>query len=299
MALLNVEASIPPHLWAVVRFLATVKKPLPVEDVRKFLSPPSLAVGDKQDKTFDQAVRTLHELGIVSGSSDDDELTLDGPARHLDGQDLEAFTCVLRTAVLAPQRNTGLADSGDTLGPRDLTRTLAWFLSRDPMSAPVTWRNAQIDQSSTLVPDVGDPARNDTRWNRFAHWTPALGLGARPIIPVAGAGPLTPDCTGGVKQTVYALWKVGERIDAVDLVRGVRAELPVLPGGSYSQALGIPSPGDASIDAALSFALLRGRDEGWLRLERDADARRVVNIIDPEQPGRRVSDIVITEELRG
>lgn len=298
MALLNVDAAIPPHMWAMVRLLVITKSSLSLENARSLLSPPSLITGNKQDKTFDQTVRTLRELGIVSGIKDD-ELTLDASARHLDGQDFNAFRRVLRTAVLAPTRNTGLADSADTKGPRDLTRTLAWFLSQDPMSKPVTWRNAQLEQSASLVPDVGDPSRNDTRWNRFAHWAPVLGLGASPIIPVAGAGPLCPDCTAAVKQTVGALWKVGDDINAVDFVRAIRAELPVLPGGSYSEGLGIPGPGEASVDAALSFALLRGHDEGWLSLERDADARRFVSVIDPEQPNRRVSDVIIMEEPRG
>jgi hypothetical protein len=95
------------------------------------------------------------------------------------------------------------------------------------------------------------------------------------------------------------MWKVGDNINAVDLVRAIRAELPVLPGGSYSEGLGIRGPGETSVDAALSFALLRGHDEGWLRLERDADARRFVSVIDPEQPSRRVSDVAIMEEPRG
>lgn len=299
MALLNVDAALPPHMWAVVRLLAMDKKSTPVEDVRQLLSPPSLVAGGKQDKTFDQAVRTLRDLGILSGTRADDELALGDSARHLDGNDLAAFTAVLRAAVLAPERNTGLADSDDTIGPRDLTRTLVMFLSEDPLGTPLTWQDAQIAQSSAFKSDGGDPARNNTRWNNFAHWAPALGLGAKPLFPIGGQAPLTPDCTGAVKQTVGYCWKVDERVNAVDLVRGVRAELPVLPGGRYADSLGMSSPGESCADAVLSHALLRGEHEGWLRLERHADARRAISVVDPDQPTRRVTDIVILEQLRG
>jgi hypothetical protein len=42
MALLNVEASVPPYMWAVVRLLAAEGKPLLVDRARSFLAPPSL-----------------------------------------------------------------------------------------------------------------------------------------------------------------------------------------------------------------------------------------------------------------
>lgn len=296
MALLNVDASIPPFMWAVVRLLAAEGKPLPTDRARAFLSPPSLTEG-KENKAFDQAMRSLRELRLIV--EEESRLSLAGHARDLDGTDFAAFSAALRKAVLDSDLNAELAEDPRQTGPRDLTRTLVWFLSRDPLEEPATWDIAQLEQSIDLNPEAGTASRNDTRWNRFVHWAPALGLGADPLLPSSGKGPLSPDCTTAIKQTVQSLWAAGERINAVDAVRALRTALPVLPGGEYANALGIPDPGAQSAGPVLSFALLRGEDEGWLITHQDADAQRILTLHDPDQPSHYVSHIVISEDQHG
>ena len=56
-------------------------------------------------------------------------------------------------------------------------------------------------------------------------------------------------------------------MNAVEALRALRDALPVLPGGAYSAAVGVTSPGDNVAGPALSFALLRGDDEAWLKLQ--------------------------------
>ncbi|MFF9644195.1 protein DpdG [Kitasatospora aureofaciens] len=302
MALINVEGSLPSPMWAVVRFLSFMKKPVPVDQCRALLSPSSLSSDDgATDRTFDLAVSTLRGLGLVSVEEGNGDLRLADVLRDLGQEDLDAYTRLLRDAVLAPDRNTGLADSGDQSGPRDLTRALAWFLSLDPMDPPVNWESAQLQQQDALKPEVGSPFSNDIRWQRFGYWAPALGLAARPLIPSGGSSPLTPDCTLAVRQAMFERWQPGMHINAVETLRALRGALPVLPGGGYSQALGITSPGETAAGTALSFALLRGEDEGWIRFESNADARRVLSLHDPERPlsPRYVSDITILEDHRG
>ncbi|MGW9400209.1 protein DpdG [Streptomyces sp. NPDC055642] len=296
MALLLAESSIPPFMWAVVRLLAAEKKPVPVDRARALLAPPSLTEG-KESKTFDQAVRSLREVQMVV--VDEGRLSLTGYASDLDGTDFSSFSSALRQAVLAGELNVGLADDAGQTGSRDLTRILVWFLSCDPLDGPATWDIVQREQSIDLNPDAGTASRNDTRWNRFVHWAPALGLAAAPLLPTSGGGPLLPDCTEAVKQTVHRLWAVGERVNAVDAARALRTALPVLPGGDYANAMGIPAPGGQSAGPALSYALLRGEDEGWLMLQQDADAQRVLTLHDPDRPSHYVSDIVISEDQHG
>ncbi|MBL1287074.1 MULTISPECIES: protein DpdG [Streptomyces] len=296
MALLNVEASVPPFMWAVVRLLAAEGKPLPVDRARSFLTPPALTEG-KENKTFDQTVRTLRDLGLIA--EEDNYIRLAGHAVTVDGTDFAAFAACLRRAVLDSDLNAGLAQDPAQTGPRDLTRTLVWFLSRDPLGEAATWDIAQLEQSEDLNPEAGTASKNDTRWNRFVHWAPALGFGATPLLPTPGRGPLSPDCTAAIKETMLTMWAIGERVNAVDAAQALRTALPVLPGGEYATALGIPDPGARSAGPALSFALLRGEDEGWLVLQQDADAQRILSLHDPDRPSHYVSDIVISEDQNG
>jgi hypothetical protein len=294
MTLLNDPASLPTPMWTVVRFLSSVRRPMGREQARAYLSPPALR---EDGKMFDWAVSTLAEFGLLDVSADD-RLSLASPARHLDGQDLAAFQSVLRASVLDPERNTRLGEDDSQIGPRDLTRALAWFLSLDPSDTALNWAEAQDVRLDTRSKQIVVPFSNDVRWNRFTDWAPALGLAAP--SPLATSR-LTPDCTTAVRQEVQARWKPGERVPAVEALNALRVALPVLGGGAYAEAVGLPSPGEAVAGPALSFALLRGDDEKWLRLEREADAPRNLSVYDPGQPAypRTYSSITILEGSRG
>ncbi len=299
MALINVDASRPDPMWAVVRLLAHSKKPVPLNGARALLSPPTLASGDKDaSEMFNKAVKTLRELGLLHVAESTGELTLSGPAEHLDGQDWDAFAAALRSAVFAPERNSGLGDNDEQRESRDLTRALAWFLTLDPMGPAVDWDQAQdLMKETPLRPEAGPAVVNAERWRQFCDWAPALGLAARPLLAGGGGSRLVPDCTAAVRYVMQCLWEPGRQVNAVTAVRSVREHLPVLSSGQYSLALHLPNPGDRVAGPALSFALLRGNDEGWLRLELDSDAAMVLQVSDPEQPSspRYVSDITIQE----
>jgi hypothetical protein len=295
MPLLLAESTIPPFMWAVVRLLAAEGKPILAERAQALLCPPSLAEGE--NKAFRQAMRGLVDLKMAAES--DGRIALDGHARDINHEDFASFSAALRHSVLDRDLNAGLTDESAQPGPVDLTRTLTVFLSMDPLGPPVTWDVIQVGQSTALSPEANSASRNDTRWNRFAHWAPALGLAAPPLLPSSGQGPLTPDCTMAVKQTVHHLWSIGQRINAVEAVQALRTALPVLPGGHYANALGIADPGSQSAGPALSFALLRGEDEGWLTMQQDADAQRILTLHDPDRPSHYVSDIVISKDPHG
>jgi hypothetical protein len=61
-------------------------------------------------------------------------------------------------------------------------------------------------------------------------------------------------------------------------------------------AVGLASAGDTVAGPALSFALLRGEDEKWLRLYREADARRYLSIHDPESKSPRTCSAIVLQE---
>ncbi|MEY9211937.1 hypothetical protein NI17_008010 [Thermobifida halotolerans] len=294
MTLINVSASIPTLMWPVVRFLASVRKGIDKERARAYLSPPAL--GD-DGKVFDAAVSTLVELGLVEET--EGVLSLAASAKELDADNLADFQKVLREAVLAPERNTGLGDDDSHTGPRDLTRALAWYLSLDPSTTALNWAEAQqVQEETSFRPEIGRPLVNNTRWNRFAYWASALGLATPSLLT---NDRLVPDCTTAVRQVVQSRWKPGEQLPALQFLHALRAALPVLPGGAYAEAIGLPSPGDAVAGPSLSFALLRGEDEGWLRLDRDADAPQYLSVHSFEQgtSPRSCTSITILEDPRG
>lgn len=296
MTLINDPASRPAPMWATVRLLASEGRPVGYERAKALLTPTTVVGSDH--KMFEWAISTLESLGLVS-QSDERRLSLTGPAKTLDGKDYGAFIAIVRSAALAPELNTGIGDDDSQTGPRDLCRALCWFLTLDPTRgalSPSTYPNLQ---KGALKPAVGPAIVNNNRWAYFGDWAPALGFGAEALPTGGDAGHLVPDCTPAIRQTVQSRWKSGETVNAVDFLRGLREALPVIPGGAYSTAVGLASPGETVAGPALSFALLRAVDEGWLKLERNADARRFLSIHNPEQPTSPLSysSITIVEGL--
>ncbi len=297
MAMINVDASLPAPMWAVVRLLA-VARGMSRSQARALLCPPCM-LPDKAASPFDVAVTTLTDLGLVA--ADGDDLRLTGAASGLPASDLDAYTDVVRAAVLASERNTDLGTSNSQSGPRDLVRALAWFLTLDPLDAPLDWEEVAQQQDRAFPADVGKPIINDVRWGLFTYWAPALGFAAAPLLPSEDRkSRLIPDCTEAVRRTVLRRWRTGKRLDAVAAISQIVEDLPVLPGGRYSQQLGLAAPPDI-VPASLSFALLRGQEQGWLELDHRSDATRQVMIIDPDttRGAIRKSDLVVRGDLDG
>ncbi|MGW4126962.1 protein DpdG [Amycolatopsis japonica] len=289
MAYLNVNWALPSQLWALVRLLR-VRQPLIDSQARALMSPDSLNAGMKTQSPFQDTVRTLIDLGLVEQDKDG-RLSLQYPMPSLTD-----FQCRLREALFSPARNTNL-ESDPISGNRDMTIVLSYFLSFDPLGTPVT--EAQVEDKSVenFSVEGKNPTPSNVRWPRFVHWVPMLGLGSAPLIPASDSNVLTPDCTRAVRQVLASFKIAGKTIPALELVRKIREAVPVLPGAAYSIRLGIPSPGEQVVDPALSFALLRGNYEGWLKLERFADSTSSVTIADRDEPNRRVSDIVVSEGI--
>jgi len=275
-------------MWALVRFLAATGRPVSASGAQALLSPPCLGT---DGKTFGQAVSTLEMLGMLTQTSDG-LLRLDDAVSSVGPDDLTSYTALLRDRVFAPGLNGGLGEATGHVGARDLTRALSWFASLDPASAALNWADTERDPTMALKPETGAAITNKERWPAFTDWAPALGV-AQPAL--LDNDRLTPDCTVAVRQTVQATWKTGDNVNAVEALHALRAALPVLPGGAYSAAVGITSPGDNVAGPALSFALLRCEDESHIELKRAPDARQVISIYDPGQPSfpRSCSSILI------
>lgn len=288
MALIN-DASFPSYMWAVTRLLLASGGTADKASARLLLTPPSLPGGEKNDE-YDIAVKTLADLGLVTRAAGTVELT---PAvRELSVDDTAGFNALLRTAVLDPVYNVGLAENPDLGGAKDLVRALSWFLLQD-VNTPLGWTEVEQLQGGAFPPPLPLPfADNASRWNRFVYWGPALGLVARPLRDKGSAARLVPDCTVAVRETVMSLWKEGQSVLPSEANTRILAELPVLPGGAYSRSLGLAAPGDA-VSPSLSNALLTGDQVGWITLDRRSDAADVIFLLDADGTRVGVSNITI------
>ncbi|MFD4639392.1 protein DpdG [Lentzea sp. NPDC058436] len=281
MAILNVDNALPSQLWTAIR-LFSGNNGIDAEQAHELLSPNSLSGSSH----FQRTLRTLEKLEIVTK---DEQGKL-----HLKYQpdSTAELARLLRTVLLDADRNSDLA-AHPNRDSRDLTIILCFFLSSDPLGPPVTASTANDFMSNSFSVEETNANPNDTRWNSFGRWAHALGLGTPPLFPSAGARPMVADCTSAVRDVLRHAPSLGS---AVDTVRLLREQIPVLPGGKFASELHIGHPGESVVDAALSYALLRGESENWLTLGRFADASRTVTLADPDEPGRRVSDIAYRKE---
>jgi hypothetical protein len=286
MALLNPPGILPQGMWAVVRLLATQRKPLDLGDARQLLQPSSLPLR-KSDDLLEFAVKALIDLGIVeTGTTGTPEqiFWLRREVSEALAASFAGFARHLRSAITDPELNSGLADSPSDVGPRDLTRALCWFLSLDP-TEPLTFEQVYKRQSDVnrLPAPIKAPFSNSGRWDAFVRWSRATGFTQHGLVAAQDERSLVPDPTTAVRDTLETQWADGSTVPAEDLVRQLRHHLPVLPGGHWSQALAMPCPADR-VDPVLSWALLRGQQDGWLTLHSRSDAQ-VTILTDPAQPG--------------
>lgn len=281
MALLNPPGILPQGMWAIVRFLANQPRPVDHADARAMLQPSSLSLR-KSDDLFEFAVKALADLGfLVTDTNGRVEQALQLRCSRTLAASFGVFARHLRDAVTAPERNTGLADDPSEVGPRDLTRALCWFLSLDPQQ-PLDWdevNKRQFDVHRFPGP-IKPPFSNSSRWEAFVRWSRAMGFTQHGLIGASDS--LVPDPTTAVRDTLQDRWAPSTIVAAEDLVRQLRHHLPVLPGGQWSHALALPCPSDR-VDPVLSWALLRGQEEGWLTLQSRSDAA-VTIVTDPAQP---------------
>jgi hypothetical protein len=270
VALLDPPGILPTAMWAVSRALLTEAKPIHNDVLRATVSPEALRKTD----TFDFAIQGLRELRLIQIQEDSVALTDD--VRKAKPSGFASFAGILRDAAFAEDGNRDIAANREQRGPRDLTRALCWFLSQDPLAGPLTWAEVQQRQANALPDSAGPAVINDTRWNMLTHWAPALGLAESPLTRTTG---LVPDVTRAVRASIRDLGN-GTTTTAAAFVGRVKARLPVLVDGRWATELGITTTD--TLDASTSHALLRLHDEGWLRLDREADAASVTVLQDPD-----------------
>lgn len=300
MALLNPSPAypLPPTMWVTLRAVAMLG-PLSDDELLAHTSPDMLWVRRAQDGgdlASTQLPPTPNARAALRGLRDLALIRLDEGRRNVASNLLPDsyadFCSVLRMAVLAPDANAEIADLTDSGGPKDLSRGLAWLLTKDPMQSSSSWHEVQQDQDDDRRALV-----NKTRWPGFRVWAEALGFAENAVIGSKEVGSaLTCNPTRALRDTITDGWAPGEQVSARAFLTELRQRLPVLSGGAISRAMGYPLDDDR-VDAATSYAMQAGEVRGWVQLGSQSDATDPILLADLDQRGslRPVSHVVVQE----
>ncbi|MDV7245326.1 MULTISPECIES: protein DpdG [Rhodococcus] len=307
MGLINVDDPLPWHTWATVRLLlATKDRSLAEAEAQALLAPPSLS--EKSSSIFRKTTRLLTDLGLLN-SSDGMLSIADDDLAAVQRDDVESFTGLLRRAVFADEQNTDLTvPTGEVsrTGALDLNRALAWFLSLDSYAGYDL--DAELARAYTaLRPEAGTKALvNKERLPHFGAWSQFLGLARTRVVIAGGRGTendfqsrIAPDCTIAVRSVLRKSSEITKDspVPAPAVLLLLRKEIPVVPGGRHSMTVGIAPPEADTGGSVLSYALLRGQDEGWLALDRLSDSEHRVHLVDPDTGSnmKSISHITMVE----
>ena len=249
------------------------------------ISPSSLT--ESPEKHQLDAIRNLTsvvEIGLANRDADRIELSPEGTKAAKAGS--SAIAALIRQRVLSEDLNA--APWGSQEGARDLTNTLAWFLTFGPASAPARMEGDPPSAKSLQEVDFGArhsddddasgwPISNSTRWNAFQRWACSLGFAWR-----SPSGRLIPDPTPAVRDSIPAIFENESTLDGETFVASLGKQLPVLESGAYRRFVEenwrrTPASSGA-LSTATSDALWRLESSGYLSFENRADAPRVSRV---------------------
>jgi hypothetical protein len=248
--------------------------------------PPSIGSAKKVDpEALQRDVKLNVSAGTMLGlfEREGDEVRLGAGAAVAVKTGQSAFCSHLRGLVLAAEVNE--APWGGQAGARDLTNSLAWFLTFPAERAPQRMDGTEPSARTLLEIDFGPrveakgeddggwPIGNDSRWSTFIRWACSLGFAWR-----APGGALVPDPTPAIRDVLPQVFGKDEVLTASRFVDEVGRLVPVLDGGTYRQFVEAnrhERTSDDRLTGPLSDAIARLRIEKAVDLEDRADAPRL------------------------
>lgn len=332
MALLNPPQTLPHVMLLIYRYLLLCadKQTEDVATLRSLLAPPSLRAwqargGDEEDddgSTKDSTKRdaegreqrvvrfaynALRELGVLD-EVDAGTVRLNpelAPAYLSRETGEQQFRQMLRERVLDLKTNADLwleENDAKPIGPRDLTRALAWALLQDVYQPLRPWKEgSEFSVQHLQQRQLGQEQRgwvfsNDTRWAAFTRWAVYLGFAWKLGVPKSGSQPaqvlLVPDPTEAVRELLPRLApNTGAKVPLPEFLERLAHELPVLDGGVHRDAVldrvdrrSHAPPADGELSPALAHALLRLQDDEALTLSNESDTDKRLFPLESGQP---------------
>lgn len=247
------------------------------------LAPDSLSEDGKHRADITQTVTAADAIGLIQ--RDPEAISITPEARKaLKAGDRDLVRFVRRT-VLSPTNNSG--NWGSQVGARDLTTSLAWFLTIPEERAPTRMETGTHSltrlQQECFGSRSGDgetttsnwPIVNDTRWGPFRRWACALGFAW-----ADRSDRILPDPTPAIRDELANVLNASGEKTAQSFLKSLSQELPVLDGGAYRDQVQenmVAEFGRSDrLTDSLSFALRRLEREGAIQMADRDDAERVV-----------------------
>jgi len=177
-------------------------------------------------------------------------------------------------------------------GDPGFARSVAWFLTQNPLQEPWTSDSLprEIDRTGWKE-ETG--LTSDTRFTVFRVWSQYFGFAS--VYKLDGKSVITPDPTNFIARHLpEIIEKRDARVSLRQIVDSLSKRYPVFEGGFYRQeAENLLARGrsERHLSESTSFALLRLRDRGDIDLIQESDAPNamVLQIGDNTQ---RFSDII-------
>ena len=263
MALLNPPEIVPSVMRVIFDYLAHAASAVTRKDLENTICPPNVTPAGRP--VFKASLLAATELGLVH--QEEDRLSVKAPT----GAD---FRQVLRQRVFDPSNNDPSAVSDR--GASDLTRALAWFLAQDAYAGVEPWisdgpRGVQKLQKEQFAESRA--FQNDTRWNSFNRWGPALGLATH--VPWKKSVTVLPDPTVAISEELPAVFANDRRIALDVFLDRLSSKIPVLDGGRYRasvETLASLPAGEGLVSHSISHVLWRLAARGTVELHSLADA---------------------------
>jgi hypothetical protein len=282
MAVLNPPRVLPGLGRAIVNFLIESRSTWDEPGLVDAFKPEGVNDSPAATDGVTNTISAFRAIGILTNDSQGNITVASDVTLRNSGFDRAAFRRMTLTHVLDLGRDGDPWSVGEgeanTSGARDLARALSWFLAQDALASPLRWADnvekLQSEQFSTSQNDKW-ALINDTRWNAFFRWAPALGL-AVPSVVRAKPG-LVPLPTVAVADAVDEM--VSRRMPIQEFLSALAQKLPVLPGGVIRNGLVMrlgtdPDPGVQAnaVDTSVAQVLRLLESRGRVAFENLADA---------------------------
>ena len=256
MSLLHTVESVPSRVRGLFSYLLTLEGGIAQGDLVRTLSPQILQ--DNQHcarKTIEEA----QELELIEINQDKIVTLHTGLQVHeRDPKNRSLVTEMLPSIITRLAFNNPNNTKNSNLG-----QAIAWVLTRSLFDKPLDWNQAENELGKPL-------GLNDVRFINLAHWITYLGFAQE-----EGTA-LVADPTIAVRRGLKTVLSDQSTKDLSSVIQTLANKLSVIDGGNHNKELIEKYPNLAAVDGrvspSLSIALLRLKEEGFIKLEHRADS---------------------------
>ena len=271
MSLLHTVESVPSRVRGLFSYLLTLEGGIAQGDLVRTLSPQILH--DNQQcarKTIEEA----QELELIEINQD--KIVTLHTELQVDERDPKNRSLA---SEMLPSIITRLAFTNpNNINNYNLGQAIAWVLTRSLFDKPLDWNQAENELGKG--PSLG---LNDVRFGNLAHWITYLGFARGEKTT------LVADPTIAVRRGLKTVLSDQSTKDLSTVIQNLANKLSVIDGGNHNVDLLKKNPNLAAVDGqvspSLSIALLRLKEEGFIKLEHrsDSPAPKTLRIADFEE----------------